>query len=228
MIENLLKKKLKENKSVPTKEEDIVKRSLIFLERDANGIRNDQHWENMLFSYRYIPVFKKWLFLVSSPYYKETETTIFSLYVENDIVILSSSFWLEEIKYKIEETFYNDLADAFLTMVKTDGFVELNKIFNDLANKQFFDLTIFKGDFKLYSPENLYMKVNNAYFKQLINETTGNPKIREFFVPCTEETLVHQPYIIREYEGKLGEINGFRIICTKAESNGMTFQFVGL
>lgn len=226
MCENLLKKKLEELKFNTTKEENIVENAMIFLERDANGIRKEQHWENVLFSFRYLHVYKKWLFLIRSPYYKETETTVFSLCMKNDVVVLDSSFEIEEKKYKVEETFYNNLADAFLAMVKTDEFVELKGIFDDLVNKDFFDLTVFLGEYKHYSPNNLYIKVNSNFFKELIDATTGMPRNGTFSVVCDETSLVHQPFLLSDYVGKYGEINGFRIVCMDVNNNALLFQFV--
>lgn len=226
MCENILRQKIREHRINSTTEEDIVKRDIDLLKSDANGIRVDQHWENILFGQRYIPLFKKWLFFIYSPYYRETETTLFSLALEGDVVVLECSFWLEEKKYKVDEGFYNHLTDDFLAIINTSEFSEMLRVFNDLANKETFGLTMFYEEYLRYTPKNLYINVDSHYFKQQIDANTGKPHNNEFSVVCDEETMVHQPYVINEYVGKLGEINGFRVICIGVQGYTIELKFV--
>lgn len=226
MSENLLQTKINESRRPLTAIEECVKNSIERLAKDANDIRSQQRWENVLFDYKYIPLFKKWLFLVYSPYYKETETTIFALAIENETVVLDCSFWLEEKKYKISESFYNDLTDAFLAIIDTSDFSSMILVFNDLANKRTYNLTIFWGDYLQYSPENLYIKIDSVHFKSLIEESTGKPKEQSFSIKCDERNIVHQPYAFSDYKLKLGEINGYRVVCTEVNGNDLTLQFV--
>ena len=226
MSENLLKKKIQEQQNVFTTEEEIVKNSITQLAIDANNIRSEQSWENVLFGIRYISLFKKWLFFVHSPYYRETETTVFSLALENDGVVFECSFWLEEKKYKIDTEFYNCLTDDFLAIIKTSEFTEMICVFNDLVNTRLFDLTVFYEEYMRYSPANLYVKVDSSFFKSLMDERNGTPRIYDFDLVCNAENLVHQPYPLDMYKEKYGEINGYRVVCIDVQGNVIKLKFV--
>lgn len=226
MSKNLLLTKINENRLTLTKTEELVKISIERLAKEANDIRSQQQWKNVLFGCKYIPLFKKWLFLVRSPYYKETETTIFALAIENETIVLDCSFWLDEKRYTISESFYNDLIDVFLAIIDTSDFSNMILVFNDLANKNTYDLTIFWGDYLQYTPENLYIKVGSSYFKTLIDDSTGKCKEKSFSIKCDKINIVQQPFALNDYKGKLGEINGYRVICADVNENNLTLDFI--
>lgn len=224
MSENLLRREITKSKSPESVEDRTINESIIRLAKEANEIRSEQRWNNVLFGCRFIPFFKKWLFLSFSPFYKGTETTIFSLEKQDMDVVLDCSYWLDTKKIKIDEKFYERLVEMFSSVIKTDEFNYSISLFNDLANKESFDLTIFYAGEMQYSRQNLIVRVDSNYFKSFIDPSNGEIKEKEICVSCDAVSLF-PPLTLQDYLGKNGEINGYRFTCTKVDGNQISLTF---
>ena len=224
MSENLLKKEIAKTKNLESPEERKINEALVRLANEANEIRSEQKWNNVLFTHKFIPFFKKWLFLSFSPFYKQTETTIFSLEIQNSNVILDGSYWLEAKTIAIDEHFYENLVKMFSSVTETDEFKESIEIFDNLAGKEFFDLTVFyEGDMQ-YSRKNLFVRVKSDIFKSFINNSNGELMTKEISLPCEGFNLLPS-LSLPDYLGKNGEINGYRFICTGIDGNNILLTF---
>lgn len=224
MSENLLKKEIARTKKPENTEDQKINEAILRLAKEANEIRSEQKWDNVLFTHKFIPFFKKWLFLSFSPFYKDTETTIFSLEKQNSNIILDCSYWLDAKTIAIDEHFYENLVKMFSSVAETDEFRDTIRIFNDLAGKEYFDLTIFYEADMQYSRKNLFVQVDSNYFKSFVDPSNGKLKIKEMLVPCNDVTLL-PPLTLQSYLGKNGEINGYRFTCAKVEGNQISLNF---
>lgn len=224
MSENLLKKEIAKTKKPENPEDRMINDAVIRLAKEANEIRSEQKWDNVLFTHKFIPFFKKWLFLSFSPFYRQTETTIFSLEKQNSNIILDCSYWLDAKTIAIDEHFYENLVKMFSSVAETDEFKESIEIFNDLAGKEYFDLTIFYETDMQYSRKNLFVRVPSEYFKSFIDCSNGTLKTKAMSVPC--DGVVFFPHLtLQDYVGKDGEINGYRFRCTGIDGNNILLTF---
>lgn len=170
----------------------------------SNNVIGQIGWTNEKMDIRYIPAFKHWLVVVGSRFYKNDETTMFVYSLRDGRIHRECPVFFPNNKY--EDSDFNDAfwekqaPKEFMTLFKLPAFQRTMRIYEEVSQKNPFELEIFFNNEFRYSPYNLVINVTHDEFLNLREN-------HSVILPFT--SVIHQPYVLGDYIGKLGELNGF-------------------
>ncbi|SHK96163.1 hypothetical protein [Fibrobacter sp. UWB12] len=161
-------------------------------------------WSNEKMDVKYIPSFRHWLVVVGSCFYKDDETTMFVYSLRDGRIHRECPSFFQNNKYEdsnFDDSFWEKQAPKeFMTLFNLPTFQRTMRIYEELSQKDPFELEIFFDNEFRFSPHNLVINVSHDEFLTLRRD-------RSVVVPYT--SVVHHPYVLQDYINKLGELNGF-------------------